>query len=82
MGPYHHGSAETSKLLDDTFRSGKIALVNELAMLAERMGIYIWEVVEAASTSLTGSCGLSQVWRGRALRAGRPVLSDLASARV
>lgn len=46
--------AELSKLLENIFRSVNIALVNELAMLADRMGIDIWEVVEAASTKPYG----------------------------
>src|SRR5919206_447914 len=36
-------AAELSKLLENIFRSVNIALVNELAMLADRMGIDIWE---------------------------------------
>src|SRR6478735_7207789 len=36
--------AELSKLLENIFRSVNIALVNEMAMLADRMGIDIWEV--------------------------------------
>ena len=43
-----------TKLLENIFRSVNIALVNELAMLAERMGIDIWEVVDAASTKPYG----------------------------
>jgi UDP-N-acetyl-D-glucosamine dehydrogenase len=46
--------AELSKLLENIFRSVNIALVNELAMLADRMGIDIWEVVDAASTKPFG----------------------------
>jgi UDP-N-acetyl-D-glucosamine dehydrogenase len=46
--------AELSKLLENIFRSVNIALVNEMAMLADRMGIDIWEVVEAASTKPYG----------------------------
>jgi UDP-N-acetyl-D-glucosamine dehydrogenase len=46
--------AELSKLLENVFRSVNIALVNELAMLADRMGIDIWEVVDAASTKPFG----------------------------
>jgi UDP-N-acetyl-D-glucosamine dehydrogenase len=42
--------AELAKLLENIFRSLNIALVNELAMLADRMGIDIWEVVDAAAT--------------------------------
>jgi len=46
--------AELSKLLENIFRSVNIALVNELAMLADRMGIDIWEVVDAAATKPFG----------------------------
>jgi UDP-N-acetyl-D-glucosamine dehydrogenase len=47
-------SAELTKLLENIFRSVNIALVNELAMLADRMDIDIWEVVEAAATKPYG----------------------------
>jgi UDP-N-acetyl-D-glucosamine dehydrogenase len=47
-------AAEMSKLLENIFRSVNIALVNELAMLSDRMGIDIWEVVDAASTKPYG----------------------------
>ena len=47
-------AAELCKLLENIFRSVNIALVNELAMLTDRMGIDIWEVVEAASTKPYG----------------------------
>jgi UDP-N-acetyl-D-glucosamine dehydrogenase len=43
-----------SKLLENIFRSVNIALVNELAILADRMDVDIWEVVEAASTKPYG----------------------------
>ena len=46
--------AELSKLLKNIFRSVNIALVNEMAMLADRMGIDIWDVVDAASTKPYG----------------------------
>ncbi|MDP3045848.1 MAG: nucleotide sugar dehydrogenase, partial [Chloroflexota bacterium] len=46
--------AELTKLLDNIFRSVNIALVNELALLCERMGIDIWEVIEAASSKPFG----------------------------
>ena len=46
--------AEMAKLLENIFRSVNIALVNELAMLADRMRIDIWEVVDAASTKPFG----------------------------
>jgi UDP-N-acetyl-D-glucosamine dehydrogenase len=47
-------AAELSKLLENVFRSVNIALVNELAILCDRMGIDVWEVVEAAATKPYG----------------------------
>jgi UDP-N-acetyl-D-glucosamine dehydrogenase len=47
-------AAELTKLLENIFRSVNIALVNELAMLCDRMGIDIWEVVDAASSKPYG----------------------------
>src|SRR6201990_2268075 len=47
-------AAELSKLLENIFRSVNIALVNEMAMIADRMGIDIWEVVDAAATKPYG----------------------------
>ncbi len=47
-------AAEMTKLFENIFRSVNIALVNELAMLCDRMGIDIWEVVEAAATKPFG----------------------------
>ncbi len=47
-------AAELTKLLENTFRAVNIALVNELALLAERMGIDLWEVIEAAKTKPFG----------------------------
>jgi UDP-N-acetyl-D-glucosamine dehydrogenase len=46
--------AELAKLLENIFRSVNIALVNELAILADRMGIDIWEVVDAAASKPFG----------------------------
>jgi UDP-N-acetyl-D-glucosamine dehydrogenase len=46
--------AELTKLLENIFRSVNIALVNELAILADRMDIDIWEVVDAAGTKPFG----------------------------
>jgi UDP-N-acetyl-D-glucosamine dehydrogenase len=46
--------AEMAKLLENIFRSVNIALVNELAILADRMGIDIWEVIDAAATKPYG----------------------------
>jgi UDP-N-acetyl-D-glucosamine dehydrogenase len=47
-------AAELTKLLENVFRSVNIALVNELAMLCDRMGIDVWEVVEAAASKPYG----------------------------
>ncbi|HEX4107680.1 MAG TPA: nucleotide sugar dehydrogenase [Solirubrobacteraceae bacterium] len=47
-------AAELTKLLENIFRSVNIALVNELALLCDRMGIDIWEVVDAAATKPYG----------------------------
>jgi UDP-N-acetyl-D-glucosamine dehydrogenase len=46
--------AELTKLLENVFRSVNIALVNELAILCDRMGIDVWEVVEAPATKPYG----------------------------
>lgn len=47
-------AAEMTKLLENIFRSVNIALVNELALLCERMDINIWEVIDAAKTKPFG----------------------------
>ncbi len=47
-------AAELTKLLENIFRSVNIALMNEMAMLGDRMGLDIWEVVEAAATKPFG----------------------------
>ena len=47
-------AAEMTKLLENIFRCVNIALVNELLLLSERMGINIWEVVDAAKTKPFG----------------------------
>lgn len=46
--------AEMTKILENTFRIVNIALANEMAIVAERMGINIWEVIDAASTKPFG----------------------------
>src|SRR5215475_11260420 len=47
-------AAELTKLLENIFRSVNIALVNELAMLCERLDVDVWEVVEAAASKPFG----------------------------
>lgn len=46
--------AEMEKILENTYRNVNIGLINELAMLCERMGINIWEVVDAAKSKPYG----------------------------
>jgi UDP-N-acetyl-D-glucosamine dehydrogenase len=46
--------AEITKVFENTFRAVNIALVNELALLCDRMGISVWEVVDAAATKPFG----------------------------
>ncbi len=46
--------AEMSKVLENTFRCVNIALVNEMAMMCERMGIDIWEAIKGASSKPFG----------------------------
>jgi len=47
-------AAEATKLLENIFRSVNIALVNEMKMILDRMGIDVWEVIKAASTKPFG----------------------------
>lgn len=47
-------AAEMAKLLENVFRNVNIALVNQLAMLCERMGLDVWEIVDAAATKPYG----------------------------
>jgi UDP-N-acetyl-D-glucosamine dehydrogenase len=47
-------TAELAKLLENIFRSVNIALVNEMSMLTDRMGIDLWEVIDAAATKPFG----------------------------
>lgn len=47
-------AAEMTKLLENIFRCVNIALVNELLVLSERMGVNIWEVIDAAKTKPFG----------------------------
>ena len=47
-------AAELAKLLENIFRSVNIALVNEMAMLCDRLGIDVWEVIDAAASKPFG----------------------------
>ena len=46
--------AEMTKLLENTFRAVNIAMVNEMAIMANRLGIDVWEVIDAAATKPFG----------------------------
>lgn len=46
--------AEMAKLLENTFRAVNIGLVNEIAIICEKLGINVWEVIDAASTKPFG----------------------------
>src|SRR4030042_18793 len=47
-------TAELSKLLENTFRMINIALVNEVAIMCERLGVDVWEVIDAAASKPFG----------------------------
>ncbi len=47
-------AAEMTKLLENTFRSVNIALVNEMAIMCDKLGLNIWEIVDAAATKPYG----------------------------
>ena len=76
-------AAELTKLLENIFRSVNIALVNELAILCDRMGIDIWEVVDAAATKPFGYMRFSPgPGPRRPLHPDRSLLPQLEGARV
>ena len=47
-------AAELAKLFENVFRNVNIALANELALICERLGIDVWEVIDAAATKPFG----------------------------
>ena len=47
-------AAEMAKLLENTFRNVNIAFVNQLALLCERMGLDVWEIIDAAASKPFG----------------------------
>ena len=75
--------AEAVKLTENIFRAVNIALVNELKVIYDAMGIDVWEVIEAAKTK---PFGYMPFYPGpgprRPLHPDRPVLPDLEGARV
>ena len=76
-------TAEAVKLTENIFRAVNIALVNELKIIYDAMGIDVWEVIEAAKTK---PFGFMPFYPGpgprRPLHSDRPVLSDLEGARI
>ena len=69
-------SAEMVKLLENTFRAINIGLVNEVAMMCDRLGLDVWEVIEAAATKPYGYMKfLPGPGPRRPLHPGRPHLS-------
>ena len=76
-------AAEMTKLLENIFRCVNIALVNELKMLCLRMGVDVWEVIEAASSKPFGFMPFYPgPGSGRPLHPGRSFLSFLEGSRV
>ena len=74
-------AAEMTKLLENIFRSVNIALVNELAMLCDRMSLNVWEIVERGRDQAVRVHALQARPRpGRPLPADRPVLPELEGA--
>jgi len=70
--------AEAAKLLENIYRAVNIALVNELKVLFDRMGIDIYEVIDAAKTKTLRVPGvLPRSRTGRALHPDRSLLSYL-----
>ena len=75
--------AEACKILENTYRSVNIAMVNELKMLMDRLGIDVWEVINAAKTKPFGfQAFLSRPWPRWPLHPDRPVLSELGRKKV
>ena len=75
--------AEACKILENTYRAVNIALVNELKVLYDRMGIDVWEVIDAAKTK---PFGFQAFYPGPGLGGHciphRPVLPDLGRPAV
>ena len=75
--------AESSKLLENVFRSVNIALVNELKVIFDRMGIDVWEVIRGGGDEAVRLHALLPgPGAGRALHPARPVLPVLEGGRV
>ena len=73
-------AAEMTKLLENIHRAVNIGLVNEMKIVADKMGIDIHEVIRAAATKPFGFVPYYPGGPGRPLHSDRPVLPDLESA--
>jgi len=62
------GAAEMVKLLENTFRSVNIGLVNEVALMCDRLGLDVWEIIDAAATK---PFGFMPFYPGPGLAAGQ-----------
>ena len=73
-------TAEAVKLTENIFRSVNIALVNELKVIYDAMGIDVWEVIEARQDqAIRLHAVLSRARARRALHSDRSLLSDVES---
>ena len=75
-------AAEACKILENTYRSVNIAMVNELKVLFQKIGIDIWEVIDAAKTKVWVPSVLSRPWTWRTLHSNRSVLSELGCSQT
>ena len=74
-------AAELTKILENTFRAVNIGLVNEVALIADRLGVDVWEVIDAAATKPFGFMKFTPGPRsGRTLHSGGSPLSVLENA--
>ena len=76
-------AAEMVKLLENTFRSVNIGLVNEMAVMCDKLDVNVWEVIDAASTKPFGFHDLlprTRPWR--ALHSHRSSLLELEAEDV
>jgi len=74
--------AEAAKLLENIYRAVNIALVNELKMTFDGMGVDVWEPSRPRRQNPSGSRPSTPAWSGRSLHPPRSVLLDLESRRA
>ena len=75
-------AAELTKLLENIFRTVNIALVNELAILCDRMSLNVWEIIDAASTKPYGFMRFTPGPGSEALPSHRSLLPHVEGPRV